>query len=379
MRRRPRTFDVVVNVVLVVALVGWWVFLRPEVLGGSTSYVIVSGASMEPTYSSGDLVVVRAATDYAAGDVVAFRTTDAEEDGPLVIHRIRRVLPDGTYELQGDNNDFVDPWHPTGDDIAGVRLVDLPGAGVWLHRLVRDPLLLGAAAAGLTVFLLLLGPDRTSGRRRSEQDGGGSDEPALRSTPRHDSDSTSPCADEPLSIGTTSVLQVAADQSTVRDGDPRAVHRSALVVTVMTLGVTVLSTGLVAVVGHASALVVDAGVLQYQRVDVDPGRVPSTSDVGVSDDRPAETLDGAIVDLDAHDRQADAEPPESAGDDNVTTDVDRGVSREDDPVNAGAGRVDDVDEASERDSDESAVSNPGDEMDEVADADAAALPPGDAP
>src|SRR5690606_8705836 len=100
-RRRSRVPSLLIAFVLTVA---WWVLLAPPAFGGKTSYISVSGKSMEPTYVTGDLVVVREQGSYTTGDIVAFRA-----QGGVVIHRI--IGGDGTngYELQGDNNDWVDP------------------------------------------------------------------------------------------------------------------------------------------------------------------------------------------------------------------------------------------------------------------------------
>ncbi|HEY9562674.1 MAG TPA: signal peptidase I, partial [Nocardioides sp.] len=98
---------------LVALLLGWWTYLRPPSLGGSTSFVMVAGESMEPTYHTGDLVIVRKRDRYQVGDVVAFKTAAKSDGNLLVIHRVVDVLPDGRLRLQGDNNDFVDPWEPT--------------------------------------------------------------------------------------------------------------------------------------------------------------------------------------------------------------------------------------------------------------------------
>jgi signal peptidase I len=49
------------SALLVIVLVGWGLFLRPTWLaGGDTSNLVVSGHSMDGTYRTGDLVVVKA-------------------------------------------------------------------------------------------------------------------------------------------------------------------------------------------------------------------------------------------------------------------------------------------------------------------------------
>jgi signal peptidase len=68
----PRRHPVRWTVGLLAPIVLLFLF-APTTVGGVTSYVIVSGSSMEPTFSEGDLVVVREGS-YEIGDVVAFET-----------------------------------------------------------------------------------------------------------------------------------------------------------------------------------------------------------------------------------------------------------------------------------------------------------------
>lgn len=108
---------------LLVALLA--VLVWPVDLGGCASLTVVSGRSMEPTMSSGDVVVARCGQPQV-GDVVIYRP--AELDGQRIIHRIIGGGPDG-WQLQGDNNDFVDPFTPTDDEIIGIELARVPYVG----------------------------------------------------------------------------------------------------------------------------------------------------------------------------------------------------------------------------------------------------------
>lgn len=153
---------------VVAVLATWWTWFRPPVLGGSTTLVTVSGTSMEPGMRTGDLAVVRATGDYAVGDVVAFRIP--QEDGTrgsTVIHRIVAGDADTGFVLQGDNNDFRDPWQLRPADITGERMLHLPGAGRMIAEL-RDPVTGGALCAALTVFLVLAGGRSRSSENQSE-------------------------------------------------------------------------------------------------------------------------------------------------------------------------------------------------------------------
>lgn len=133
-----------------VALLGLWYFLAPPQLGGSSSYVITYGTSMEPAYHAGDLVVVRKASSYHVGEIVAYR--NGQLGGHVVMHRIIGYA-NGHYAFKGDNNNFVDSYHPTQSDLVGRKWVHLPAAGKAL-RAVHGPRLFLIAGA---LALLLIG------------------------------------------------------------------------------------------------------------------------------------------------------------------------------------------------------------------------------
>lgn len=104
-------------------VVGW--LLWPSSLGGCTTLTIVSGESMEPTYYTGDLVVSRCGP-VEVGDVIVYSPPDV--GGARVIHRI--VGGDETgWVVQGDNNDFLDPWEPTEENILGSAVLHVPQLG----------------------------------------------------------------------------------------------------------------------------------------------------------------------------------------------------------------------------------------------------------
>ncbi|GEN79964.1 hypothetical protein AFE02nite_16980 [Actinotalea fermentans] len=110
---------------LVGALVVGWL-LWPSSLGGCTTLTIVSGHSMEPTYYTGDLVVSRCGP-VDVGDVIVYTPPDV--GGARVIHRIVDGNADDGWVVQGDNNDFLDPWNPKGDQILGSAVLHLPQVG----------------------------------------------------------------------------------------------------------------------------------------------------------------------------------------------------------------------------------------------------------
>ena len=87
-----------------------WFFLAPPVLGGSTTYTITTGNSMEPLLHEGDLAVVKERSTYAIGDVVAYDSADL---GRTVLHRI--IGRDGdSFAFKGDNNASERTWRSVG-------------------------------------------------------------------------------------------------------------------------------------------------------------------------------------------------------------------------------------------------------------------------
>lgn len=109
---------------IIVAIDAW--YLWPSQLGGHTSMVIVSGESMEPTYFDGDLVIARK-MEPSIGDVIIYAPEGL--GGSQIVHRIIGGNAEDGWELQGDNNDFVDPFTPKGDEVKGVVLVHYSNFG----------------------------------------------------------------------------------------------------------------------------------------------------------------------------------------------------------------------------------------------------------
>jgi signal peptidase len=88
----------------------------------------------------------------AVSDVIAYRPEgwgDAK-----VVHQI--VGGDGVtgWDVKGVNNDWLDQWHPTNDDVAGVVVFSL-GAGNRIGTVILSPLFWGAFLL-VAVGLLLL-------------------------------------------------------------------------------------------------------------------------------------------------------------------------------------------------------------------------------
>jgi signal peptidase I len=128
-----------------------WVFFAPTRLGGKTTYILITGNSMEPHIYQGDLVIVRASEQYQVGDIVAYRNPLIER---IVFHRIITEIAD-TYVVQGDNNSWQDSFQPSQKDILGKEWLLLPRAGKiveWLRKPINAALTVGILGAAFLFF-----------------------------------------------------------------------------------------------------------------------------------------------------------------------------------------------------------------------------------
>ncbi|WP_161599355.1 S24/S26 family peptidase [Arthrobacter luteolus] len=116
--------------VLAAFVAGLLYFLWPSSLGGCSTLTIVSGHSMDPTYATGDLVWSRCG-EPSVGDIVVY--SPADTNGAQVIHRIVGGDAESGWILQGDNNDFLDPWKPDNSQIVGIAAVHIPQLGNILY------------------------------------------------------------------------------------------------------------------------------------------------------------------------------------------------------------------------------------------------------
>ncbi len=77
-----RSLTRAVNVLTgLLVVVGTWFFVLPTSLGGFSTYTVVSGPSMQPTYHTGDLVLARPARQYRIGQVVTYAHPGQEVQG----------------------------------------------------------------------------------------------------------------------------------------------------------------------------------------------------------------------------------------------------------------------------------------------------------
>ncbi len=162
MRRHPLKKLLAIALGLIV-LGSLWFYLAPASLGGSTSYVVTHGISMEPRFHTGDLAIVRSQPSYHVGEIVAYHNKMLHV---VALHRI--IGREGErYIFKGDNNNFIDPEHPRASQLIGALWIHLPGAGATLQSFSSP------ARAGLLIalgMLLLTGGVFARRRRRRMRD-----------------------------------------------------------------------------------------------------------------------------------------------------------------------------------------------------------------
>lgn len=125
-------------------------FVWPASLGGSTSFVFVSGESMTPGYQPGDLLIAREG-EPVIGDVIVYAPEGF--GGAQIVHRIIGGDAESGWVVQGDANSFIDPFEPKGDEVRGVVVAHIPGVGLYMQVLLSPYLWVSVLALATAVFV----------------------------------------------------------------------------------------------------------------------------------------------------------------------------------------------------------------------------------
>lgn len=129
---------------LAAVLIIFWFIFAPVQIGGQVGYVIINGNSMEPEFQLGDLIITRAQNAFELNDRVVYEHPQVG----FVFHRI--VGQEGeTFTLKGDNNNWMDSYHPLQEEIIGRYWFAISGGGNVITKL-REP-------ANFTSFALIIG------------------------------------------------------------------------------------------------------------------------------------------------------------------------------------------------------------------------------
>jgi signal peptidase I len=138
-----------------------WILFAPTKLGGSTTYSITDGISMQPLLYKNDLALVRAQTSYHVGEVVLYESQVIHKP---VLHRIY-LIQNGNYFFKGENNDFVDPGYATRSELIGSLWIHIPWVGNLLGWFGK-PAHAAVVAALAVLGVALTGTTPPTGRRR---------------------------------------------------------------------------------------------------------------------------------------------------------------------------------------------------------------------
>jgi signal peptidase I len=144
----------------VVALGLFWLNFAPTRLGGDSIYVATSGISMEPRFHTGDLAILRPASSYEVGEIVGYKSPHIG----IVLHRIIGEKG-GHFLMKGDNNDFVDPYHPAPSDVVGRLWLHVPKVGHLINS-PRNREISVAVAAVAMAGIVAVPTERKRQRRR---------------------------------------------------------------------------------------------------------------------------------------------------------------------------------------------------------------------
>jgi signal peptidase len=148
---------VVVETLVVLLVVGFLVLGRAGFVASPVSYAVVSGHSMEPTFHTGDVVLLVRSGKYRKGEIVGY---EVPKGGPgaglIIIHRIVGGNVREGFIMRGDNKQYADPWRPRPRDIVGTERAMVPKVGL-ATRYVRSRAGLAALAGLITVVIALGG------------------------------------------------------------------------------------------------------------------------------------------------------------------------------------------------------------------------------
>ncbi len=133
-----KTIQYIVTGFLLLAILLLLVSIFP--ITGNYSFLIVRSGSMEPSISTGDLIVTKPFKDYEVGDIISFGRQNKTNDS--VTHRIYSstvINGEINYTTKGDANNAPDKKSVLKQDIDGGVIVTIPWVG-YVVDFARKPL-----------------------------------------------------------------------------------------------------------------------------------------------------------------------------------------------------------------------------------------------
>lgn len=146
--RYKRVGKLVATVAVISCLLIMGVVAVPGAVGAEASYVVLSD-SMEPAFSSGDIVIVQSVAPAAisTGDVITYQSPRAEGNAQRVSHRvigIDQTQGEYVFQTKGDANEQPDAYQVSEADLTGKVWFVIPYVGYLVQF------------AGTTLGMLLL-------------------------------------------------------------------------------------------------------------------------------------------------------------------------------------------------------------------------------
>ena len=165
----------IVSTVLVVLMVLCAVFLMGSRLMGYRVFTVISG-SMEPEYSVGDLIYVKAVdvNTIQVGDPITFILN---EDLVVATHRVVEIdAANQRFYTKGDANEIVDNEPVHFNNVIGVPQFAIPKLGYVSDFIQNPPGMYITLAAGSVLILLVFLPDMLRKKKDPEEEASSTEE-----------------------------------------------------------------------------------------------------------------------------------------------------------------------------------------------------------
>lgn len=123
-----RVKELITTILIVLCIIYLIVMLLPRLLGYDINVVLSN--SMEPVYSTGELLLVKHAEpkDVKVGDIISFDGRDGAEN--VITHRVIRIDSESqVFYTKGDANEGEDSNPATFKRLNGIVMVNIPMAG----------------------------------------------------------------------------------------------------------------------------------------------------------------------------------------------------------------------------------------------------------
>lgn len=94
---------------------------------------VVSSESMEPVFYKGDLIITSTQKTYSTGEIITYKK---DFTNFTITHRIVELI-DGNFKTKGDNNEHIDDWEVSTEEIRGKVIQIIPQIG-WIVEFSRS-------------------------------------------------------------------------------------------------------------------------------------------------------------------------------------------------------------------------------------------------